>query len=93
MIDLTVEKPITMSAAAKHCGVTPWTAYQWVKQGLETIQLGKKKYTSLEALNRFGQRGNEEATEIMPTKYDAQAVREFQDKHGVHQGAGRNAGA
>ncbi len=59
MVDFTREKPIDVAALAVLVNVNPITIRRWFKRGLDFCKLGGKVVTSLEALNRFQQAGNE----------------------------------
>jgi hypothetical protein len=66
-IDITKERVVTFREAAKHyCprrrrGRKPHisTFYRWADKGLETIQVGGQRCTSVEALQRFFDRSTE----------------------------------
>ena len=52
---------MSLAAVAKRFGVTVKTVRRWVRgvggRQLETAKLGGKRYTSLEAIQRFSQQG------------------------------------
>jgi hypothetical protein len=57
MIDFTKEEPLSLATVAKRLGVAVETVRRWARgiQGmqLETAKLGGKRFTSLEAIQRF----------------------------------------
>jgi transposase len=75
MIDLKSETLLSLPEAAERLGVTLKTIYVWANRTdrrLETAKLGGKRYTSLEAIQRFSVQ-NEEPQDrgtILPTGLD-----------------------
>ena len=59
MIDISHEKLLTVDQAAERFGVTRKAVFGWMKQGrerqLESCKIGGKRYTSLEAVQRFSE--------------------------------------
>lgn len=52
-LDLVHETPLTTEAAAELLGVTPKTVGEWMRRGkLESTGIGKRRYTTREAINR-----------------------------------------
>lgn len=77
MIDVATEELITLAQAAKRLPARPalTTLWRWRKNGvggrrLESIVMGGKVYTSVEALGRFAQQqgGTDTATTRSPAK-------------------------
>jgi excisionase family DNA binding protein len=61
VIDVATETILTIPKAARRLGRDPGTVRDWVDAGeLEAIQLGKRRYTSVEALQRMADRQTEE---------------------------------
>jgi hypothetical protein len=61
MQSLLSECRLTLNEAAKRSGVNPSTTWRWALKGvrgvvLETYALGAKRFTTVEALERFTQR-------------------------------------
>lgn len=53
MVDFATEQVISPQRLAKKLGVSTDTIRRWFRQGLESRKLCGKRFTSLEALNRF----------------------------------------
>jgi transposase-like protein len=53
MVDFAKEQVIGVQRLQKKLGVSADTIRRWFRQGLESRKLGGKRFTSLEALNRF----------------------------------------
>lgn len=56
MIDITRERCLSFTAAAAHLSTTATTIYRWTKREkkpLESVKIGGKRVTTLEALRRF----------------------------------------
>ena len=57
VIDFTKEKPLSLAAVSQRFGVTVKTVRSWARgvggRRLETAKLGGKRFTSLEAIQRF----------------------------------------
>jgi hypothetical protein len=64
VIDFTKETPLSLAAAAKRFGVAVQTIRRWVRGvgglRLETAKLGGKRFTSLEAIQRFSQQSTKQ---------------------------------
>ena len=61
MQSLFSEQPLTLNDAAKRSRVNPSTTWRWALKGvrgvvLETYALGVKRFTTVEALERFSDR-------------------------------------
>lgn len=83
MVDIIRNKPMDLKRAADYFGVCVKTIREWSKEGLETVQYGKKIYTTLENLQRFGvqripanqprltslERSHQEATRILAEEH------------------------
>jgi hypothetical protein len=52
-MDLRNETPATLRAIAAHCGVTARTVDRWTRNGLESVRLGGRVFTTWEALGRY----------------------------------------
>jgi transposase len=82
MIDLVRENTITVKGVAERYDVHPSTVYGWFKGGLEKIKVGGRVVTSLEALQRFANKGNG-----LPTDYRSTAVlQRLEEKFGIRIG-------
>jgi hypothetical protein len=61
VIDFTKEKPLSLASVAERFGVAVKTVRSWARgvggRRLETAKLGGKRFTSLEAIQRFSQQG------------------------------------
>lgn len=53
MVDFATEQVISPQRLAKRLGVSTDTIRRWFRQGLESRKIGGKRFTSLQALNRF----------------------------------------
>ena len=53
MVDFATEQVISPQRLAKKLGLSTDTIRRWFRQGLESRRIGGKRFTSLEALNRF----------------------------------------
>ena len=64
MIDFTKETPLSLAAVAKRSGVAIETVRRWARGvgglRLETAKLGGRRFTSLEAIQRFSQQGTKQ---------------------------------
>jgi transposase-like protein len=59
MVDFAKEQVIGVQRLQKKLGVSADTIRRWFRQGLESRKLGGKRFTSLEALNRFSGESDE----------------------------------
>lgn len=55
MVDIIRNRPLDLRKAAEWFDVSVKTIREWAKDGLETVRYGKKIYTTLESLQRFGE--------------------------------------
>jgi hypothetical protein len=91
MIDIHTEKLQTLTEAARLLPDRPHvsTLYRWAQRGvkgvrLETVVVGGRRYTSVEALQRFAQRLTADPSPPVPTKakgmspHSAQVERELE---------------
>jgi transposase len=64
VIDFTKEKPLSLAAVAERFGVAVKTVRAWARgvggRRLETAKLGGKRFTSLEAIQRFSRQATEQ---------------------------------
>jgi hypothetical protein len=72
MIDLINERPLSLQQVQSMFDVSRATAVGWLKNGLEHVRIGKRIYTSLEAIQRFSTPGTrvvvEEEDEMAPVE-------------------------
>ena len=89
VIDLTQERVVSINAAAERLGVSPKTVYVWAasthEPRLETVKLGGKRVTTLEAIQRFARQ--DEPTPALvgttnPSDYE-RAMAGLRERHGV----------
>src|SRR5262245_58029218 len=85
MIEFAREQIISVKRLAEKPEVSPETIRRWFRQGLEKKKIGKKVYTSLEALDRF--------TGVTPSGSAERLVRsaEALKRHGIYVGNGTDA--
>jgi transposase-like protein len=57
MVSFAQEQVISPQRLAKKLGVSSETIRRWIRQGLESRKVMGKRFTSLEALDRFSDRG------------------------------------
>lgn len=94
MVNIVNERPITLFQAAallpgnqgKPLSYT--TVYRWATSGrknvlLETMWMGGKRITSLEAIQRFMERLTTEASPALSTAYDTDIDRRLMEAHGI----------
>ena len=62
MIDMTREKLIWARTMAQRLSIDQRTLERRFKDGLESIKIGRRVYTTIEALDRFTQQQNSNAT-------------------------------
>jgi hypothetical protein len=64
VIDFTKEKALSLAAVAERFGVAVKTVRSWARgvggRRLETAKLGGKRFTSLEAIQRFSRQTSEQ---------------------------------
>jgi hypothetical protein len=53
VIDLTREKPLSVAEVQSRFGVGRTTVNEWFEAGLESVKVGHRRYTTLEAIQRF----------------------------------------
>ncbi|MBC7853632.1 MAG: DUF1580 domain-containing protein [Pirellulaceae bacterium] len=80
MIDFTKEKPLSLAAVAERFGVAVKTVRSWARgvggRRLETAKLGGKRFTSLEAIQRFAKQATaQKHLPIEPLRADYEEVR------------------
>jgi hypothetical protein len=72
MIDLINEKPLSLHQVQTMFDVSRPTVVGWMKRGLEHVRIGKRIYTSLEAIQRLSTPGMhivfEEEDEMAPVE-------------------------
>jgi hypothetical protein len=93
MIDLRTEALLTVKAAvewlkARGATIHPGTIYRWMSDGsLDSVTLGGKRYTSMEALQRHALRGQQvqqkQQRKRRCTPQDDSAALEFLRAEGV----------
>ena len=59
MIDLTRERALSVKQVVKQFDVSRRTVENWFSNGLEKTRIGRRVYTSLQAIQRFSQPGIE----------------------------------
>ena len=89
MIDLKAEQVIPLGQVPRHLPNRPHvsTIYRWTTAGLETVKIGGRVFTSLEALDRFAEHrgGKRKPPETTPTP---QRQREIDDAERTLREAG-----
>ena len=99
MIDVANVKLVTLGAVASLLSVRVRTVREWIAVRhvpvLETVKFGGRVYTSLQALQRFGQQrdGTRSPSGTVPvarqSNYD-DAIRNLQAKHGLGNGKAKS---
>ncbi len=85
MVDIIRNKPMTLKDAASYFHVCTKTIREWEKDGLELVRYGKKLYTTLENLQKFGvQRVPANRTRLTNAEGNhAEAMRLLAEQHGI----------
>jgi hypothetical protein len=79
VIDLTRETPLTVADVQAKFKVGRTTVNEWFEAGLESVKVGHRRYTSLEAIQRFSKpTGNAKVSK----EYKA-AVKRGEAVHGI----------
>ncbi len=86
MVDTIRNEPITIKEAAAIFKVCTRTIREWAKDGLETVQYGKKIYTTRENLQQFGRQripANNPPPLSALERSHQEATRILREEHGI----------
>jgi predicted DNA-binding protein YlxM (UPF0122 family) len=78
MIEFSKEKPVSIQDVADLFKVHRATVEAWIKRGMESVKIGHRVYTSLDAVTRWGiHNSTVETPTTHDTKQDLKALRKL----------------